>query len=126
VMDPRVAENGVTTEDLESQYALGIEIIAAIQDTRNTIDRLNRAMAMVADGSDIQGQLKEIEAALVTDRTISSYPRPMLADQLSYLYSNSQRADQRPAEHMRVRLAQLVEELKHHETRLEQLLRTIT
>ena len=126
VMDPRVAADGVTQEDLEAQFELGLEIIAAIEDAGSTIERLNEALQRVAEGSDVESELREIEAALVTDRSISSYPQPMLADQLSYLYSNSQRADQRPAEDMHTRLAEIVEELELQKTRLERLLRTIT
>ena len=127
VMDPRVAAEGVTTQaDLEAQFALGLEIVAAIEDVDGTIDRLDDALERVQEGSEVESALREIEAALVTDRSVSSYPQPMLADQLSYLYSNSQRADQRPAADMYARLEELVAELESHKERLQRLLRTIT
>ena len=125
-IDPRVAADGVTIEDLEAQFQLGLGIIQAIEDADRTIERVNGALERVAEGSDVEAELREIHAALVTDRTISSYPRPMLADQLSYLYGNSQRADQRPAADMHSRLTELVEELENHKAQLERLLRTIT
>ena len=50
----------------------------------------------------------------------------MLADQLSYLYGNTQSADQKPAVDMYGRLEVLVSELEQHKQRLERLMRTIT
>ncbi len=125
LMGPRVAADGVTQADLQAQFDLGLETIAAIEDASATIERLEGAMARVAEGSNVEDQLKEIEAALVTDRTISSYPQPMLADQLSYLYGNTQSADQKPAVDMYGRLEVLVTELERHKQRLERLMRTI-
>ena len=126
LIDPRVAADGVTQADLQAQFELGLEIMAAIEDASGTIERLEGAMARVAEGSGVEDQLKEIKAALVTDGTISSYPQPMLADQLSYLYGNTQRADQKPAVDMYGRLEVLVTELEQHKQRLERLMRTIT
>ena len=125
LIDPRVAADGVTQADLQAQFDLGLDIVAAIEDASGTIERLEGAMARVAEGSSVEEQLKEIAAALVTDRTISSYPQPMLADQLSYLYSNSQSADQTPAADMYERLEVLVTELEQHKRRLERLMRAI-
>ena len=74
----------------------------------------------------MESQLKEIERALLTDRTITSYPQPMLRDQLNYLNSNSQRADQEPAADMYERLDVLVTELEQHKERLQRLIRMVT
>ena len=70
--------------------------------------------------------LEEIRDALVTDRSISSYPQPMLADQFNYLYGNTQRADQKPAVDMYERLDDLKGQLEAHKERLQRLIRTIT
>ena len=82
-------------------------------------------MRRVSEGSDVEAQLKEIAAALVTDRSISSYPQPMLRDQLNYLSGNSQRADQKPGEDMYERLELLVAELEAHKVRLQRLIRLV-
>lgn len=126
MMDPRVAADGVTIADLQAQFDLGIEIRDAIEDADATIERLENAMERAAEGSDVRGQLEEIEDALVTDRSISSYPQPMLRDQLSYLYGNSQRADQEPAADMYERLEVLVTELEEHKARLQRLSRMVS
>ena len=82
-------------------------------------------MRRVSEGSDVEAQLKEIADALVTDRSISSYPQPMLRDQLNYLSGNSQRADQKPGKDMYERLEVLVAELEAHKVRLQRLIRLV-
>jgi hypothetical protein len=126
MMDPRVAADGVTIVDLQAQFDLGIRIRAAIEDADATIERLQGAQTRVAEGSDVETELKEIERALLTDRTITSYPQPMLRDQLNYLNSNSQRADQKPAADMYERFEVLVTELEQHKQRLQRLIRMVT
>jgi photosystem II stability/assembly factor-like uncharacterized protein len=126
LIDPRVVADGVTLADLRAQFDLGVEIRDAIEDAGQTIEKVGGAMERAADGSDVEAQLREIQSALVTDRSITSYPQPMLADQLSYLYGNTQRADQKPGVDMYERLEQLKTELEAHKSRLERLMRTIT
>jgi photosystem II stability/assembly factor-like uncharacterized protein len=126
MMDPRVAADGVTLADLRAQYDLGLEIRSAIEDTDATIERLRGAQARVAEGTDVERDLKEIERALLTDRSITSYPQPMLRDQLNYLNGNTQRADQKPGADMYERLEVLVTELEAHKERLQRLIRMVT
>ena len=125
LMDPRVAADGVTVADLQAQFELGIEIRTAIEDADATIERLEGAMQSAAEGSDVAEQLQEIKSALVTDGTISSYPQPMLRDQLDYLSDNSQQADQKPGEDMYERLEVLIAELEAHKARLQRLIRVV-
>jgi photosystem II stability/assembly factor-like uncharacterized protein len=125
LIDPRVAEDGVTVADIQEQFLLSLQILAAMGDASATIERLEEAMQIAAEGGDIRAQLEEIQTALVTDRTISSYPQPMLADQLQYLYSMLQSADQKPGRDAYERLDVLKAELETHKSRLERLLRTI-
>ena len=124
-IDPRVAQDGVTVADIVEQYELSLQILAAMADASATIEKVEGAMERAAQGSDIRGELAEIEAALVTDRTITSYPQPMLADQIQYLYSMLQSADQKPGKDAYERLDTLRTELEQHKARLERLLRTI-
>lgn len=124
-LDPRVVEDGVTIADLEEQFDLALEILAAMNDARATIARVEGAMEAAAQGGDIRVQLEEIQRALVTDRSISSYPQPMLADQFQYLYGNMVRGEQKPSGEMYNRLETLKTELEAHKARLERVLRTI-
>lgn len=125
-IDPRVAEDGVTIADLQEQFDLSLQILAAMGDVSTTIERVQSAMEQAASGGNVAGQLEEIQAALVTDQTISSYPQPMLQAQMQYLYSGLQRADQKPGRDSYERLETLQVELEAHKARLERLLRTIT
>jgi photosystem II stability/assembly factor-like uncharacterized protein len=126
LVDPRVAADGVTLADMQAQFDLGMEILAAIADADETIERLENAQERAAEGSNVAKELKEIERALLTDQTISSYPQPMLRDQMNYLYSNSQSADQEPGADMYTRLEELVTELEQHKERLQRLIRMVT
>jgi len=126
LIDPRVAADGVTVADLQEQFDLAIEIRSAIEDADQTIERLRGVQERVSEGTDVERQLEEIERALLTDDSISSYPQPMLRDQLNYLYRNSTAADQEPAEDMYERLDALVTELEQHRDRLERLSRMVT
>jgi hypothetical protein len=126
LMDPRVEADGVTIADLQAQFDLGIQVRTAIEDADATIERLRGAQERVAEGTDVERELKEIEQALVTDQTITSYPQPMLRDQMNYLYRNSQGSDQEPAADMYQRLDVLVTELEEHKERLQRLIRMVT
>jgi hypothetical protein len=126
LMDPRSEIDGITLEDIQAQYDLGIQVRAAIEDADATIDRLSGAMERASKGGDVEKQLKEIEDALVTDRSITSYPQPMLRDQFQYLYGNSIGVDQRPAVDMYDRLDFLKAELEEHKQKLETLMRSVT
>ncbi|NNF14566.1 MAG: hypothetical protein HKN72_15165, partial [Gemmatimonadetes bacterium] len=126
LMDPRVAADGVTVADLQEQFDLALEIQAAIEDADQTIERLRGVQERVSEGTDVERQLKEIERALLTDDSISSYPQPMLRDQFNYLYRNSISADQEPAVDMYDRLEALVTELEEHKSQLERLSRMVT
>ena len=67
---------------------------------------------------DEKGALVAIKDELVTAPI--RYSQPMLVDQLSYLYENLQRADQRPSRDAIDRWGKLNEELQSLLSRLEQ------
>jgi photosystem II stability/assembly factor-like uncharacterized protein len=124
-IDPRVAADGVTVADLQAQFDLALRILAAMSDANATITKVDGAIQKAAAGSNVRGQLEEIQRALVTDPNENSYPQPMLADQFQYLYSNMVGVEQKPSGEMTKRLETLKAELEAHKARLEQLLRTI-
>ncbi|MFQ5537168.1 MAG: hypothetical protein ACE5GJ_06915 [Gemmatimonadota bacterium] len=121
LMDPRVEADGVTVADLEAQFTLVQELGATLGEARRLARRVEMALNETEEGSESYEALKEIQAAVVTDRTISSYPQPMLLDQLQYLYGNANRADQKPGRDMYTRLRELREELGRYEERLKGL-----
>jgi len=101
MIDPRVAEDGVTQADLQGQFDISMEILGLMTRAQGVVTRLEMAMERLRGEGGQEARralaaLEEIHAALVTDRSISSYPQPMLLDQIQYLYSMLQTADQKP------------------------------
>lgn len=124
-LDPRLVADGVTVAHLQAQYDLALEILAAMADTRETIVRVEQAIQRAPRGAGVRAELEGIQRALVTDRSVSSYPQPMLADQFSYLYNNMVGADQEPSGEMVKRLEVLKAELEAHKAHLERILRIV-
>ncbi len=90
-MDPRVTAEGITAQDVTDQYVLALEVGDALGEARAAASELER----VGDETPLGGRLAEIHRAMVTEDR-QDYPTPMLIDQLSYLYSNLNSADQPP------------------------------
>jgi len=94
LIDPRVAEDGVTQEDLEEQFALALSVRDALKDARAALVRLRSLRASLPAGAgEARRTLDTLEAQLQT--ADGPYPQPMLIDQLQYLASMIDRADQR-------------------------------
>lgn len=111
--DPRVLEDGLTPENFKSQVSLALK-------TRDLMSRANLAAAHIKkinkDGSHT-AKLTELEKKLITAE--GRYPQPMLQNQIGYLYSMLDRADQIPGrdaveryEELSVQLNNLIKKLK--------------
>ncbi|HJO38973.1 MAG: hypothetical protein QGF21_02240 [Vicinamibacterales bacterium] len=119
--DPRVVDEGaVTPGNIETQVALSLEVRDALSDARLAAAKLDEARDGSAD--DVRAALEEIREALVT--APRRYSRPVLIDQLGYLYGNLTRADQQPGQDAISRYQELNSLLSDHIGRLEQLLQT--
>ena len=105
-MDPRIEADGVTQEDLIAQEVFSMEVLRTRDRARETLAKLDSLMEL--ESSD--GRLAQIRAQLATEQGIS-YPRPMLIDQISYLYGFTSQGDHRPGQDAYTRLAQLQDEL---------------
>lgn len=133
--DPRVVADGVTNEVMAEQFALAVEVRDVLSEARRTTDRLSNARrdleAAQASGRQEQIQavlqeLQEIERALLQERGVT-YPQPMIVEQLEYLYSMLNRADQKPGRDAYIRLEQLEAQLEEQIQRLERVLaRTVS
>lgn len=118
-MDPRVAADAVTLADLVEQRDLNLKIRDAVSDARRAASRIQEARDRLAKSGEQGGgqearnrqdadrRLAGLQAKLVTDPNISSYPQPMLIDQLQYLYGMTTNADQRPGRDASERYAEL-------------------
>jgi len=131
-MDPRLSEDGITQADLEEQLAFNLRMVDVITEARGALQDLERAREQVGEAAELGGsaeqraraaldELARIEEAMITSDE-GSYQRPMLMDQLQYLYSMTSRADQRPGQDAYVRLEQLESELQEHIRVLERIL----
>ena len=131
-MDPRLSEDGITLADLEAQLAFNLRMVDVITEARGALRDLERAKEQMDEATELGGsaeerardalqQLAEIEEDMVTSDE-GSYQRPMLLDQLQYLYSMTSRADQRPGQDAYERLEQLETRLQEHIRVLERIL----
>jgi len=95
--DPRIKQSGVTTQDLSEQEKLALQVR----------DLLSSARRLAEEKS--SDKSSESYRMLVTDD--GPYPQPMLVDQIQYLASMIDQADQLPGKDAYDRFKELKEEL---------------
>jgi len=121
-IDPRVAADGVTQEDLAAQLALSLQVL----ELQGSADSVLAVIRGVRSGSGraagTQSELAALERELVTTPGIA-YPQPMLLDQIQYLSAMLSRADQPPGAEAYTRYQELVEWLGRITNRLDALRR---
>ncbi len=133
LIDPRVAADGVTQEDLEAQLALNLRIRDAIGEARKAAQRIAEVSEALAKRFDATTDANVTDRARRLDRRLDAlkdrlvtaedrYPQPMLIDQLQYLYGMTNGADQRPGADAYARLDELSAELSECTTELTSLL----
>jgi hypothetical protein len=120
--DPRVVADGVAQQDFVDQLALSIQVRDALSEARMAAYRVDKARDDLRRGVAVEERLAELLAKLETAETYT-YPTPMLIDQLSYLYSNLDRADQEPGTDSYERYTELDALLKEYIAELERILR---
>lgn len=98
LMDPRASDAGLSLEDMRQQVVLQNKIMTLLENARryedNLIHEINK-LEKVATPDLVQiSKLKEKLGLLKTKE--GTYMKPMLLDQISYLYSILNKADQPP------------------------------
>ncbi|UCF41372.1 MAG: hypothetical protein JSW43_03310, partial [Gemmatimonadota bacterium] len=128
-IDPRVAEDGVTQEQLQEQLAFNLEVRDALSLARKAAVRvdsllagIDQAAAEAGDAAAAPQELDRLRAALVTHAV--RYSQPMLIDQLEYLLDMTTRADQQPGRDAYARYDQLRGELAAIEEALDRIERS--
>lgn len=137
-IDPRVAADGVTVADLREQFDLNTRISDGISELRQAVLRirevrshLNSAAAhsessadIVAQAKSIRLKLTKIEQALVQTGIgkVGAQLKPMLNRQLTYLYSMTTVADQKPGHDAGRRLEDIEKIIAPHLSDLQDLL----
>ena len=118
-LDPRVvAEGHVSSEDIVAQVELGLKARDALSRARLASARLDGALTSATGAT--KTALEELKQELVT--APRRYSQPMLIDQLSYLYANLDRADQRPGVDALERYQSLKHQLDEQVAKLDELL----
>jgi photosystem II stability/assembly factor-like uncharacterized protein len=123
-IDPRNAADGVTRADLVEQHNLGIRV-------RDMVSEVNQLVARVRDGrrrlsaaggtaADTLRMLEALEARLVTPPV--RYSKPELQAHITYLYSLTNQADQKPGRDVVERAAVLRRELDAAQAEARRLL----
>jgi len=119
-IDPRVAADGVTPEDLEAQLQLNVQILALQQRADSVLAVIRRLAAAAGVPRERKDVLAALEREMATAQGIA-YPQPMLLDQIRYLYAMLSRADQPPGGDAFERYEELREQLAGITARLDAL-----
>ncbi len=119
LMDPRVVAEGTGVETVRRQVELALQVRDALSEARLAAHRIG--LAREDRGGSLSAEVEAVERDLVTAPV--RYSRPMLVDQLQYLYGNLTRADQEPGQDAVRRYEQLNTALEEHIRTLERLLR---
>jgi hypothetical protein len=119
-MDPRVEEDGVSQSDLVAQQSLSLQIRDTLSLARMAAERIRKAREPQKLNRKKDERLAAIYSKLVTAKII--YPQPMLIDQLQYLFSMLNRADQKPGRDAYLRLDDLNKELSGYISEIDEIL----
>jgi len=135
LIDPRVAAEGITHEDLVEQYRFNVaarETQAEAQAVAEGVAELEKevAEARADTGGSSNRELEEISEELAAldaglNNAEGSYPRPVLLSQLNYLIGMTSRADQAPGQDAYDRHAELMGEVEAAANELAALRRRV-
>jgi hypothetical protein len=104
-----VEADGTTPDALRAQEQFGLALRDAIADARATVLQIDTLAAHTEDDATYD-RLADLRSTLVT-RPDGSYPKPVLIDQMEYLYFMVTRADQPIGADAKSRLRTLRERL---------------
>lgn len=120
--DPRVTESGVSQADLEEQETLALELVKLqevssqlAQEISQRKKELNKMMKESTNVDQKQRYQKEHDKLSTQEKQLVThqgrYPQPMLIDQINYLSSMINRADQKPGKDAHDRFKELKSKL---------------
>ena len=113
IPDPRVLESGVSMDDLIAQEKLALQIVDLMTEAnelREILKRKRKAYLAKKKLSKADKEMEEIWEALMTKD--GTYQKPMLKDQISYLYYITTAADQMPGKDVYDRFKELKIQLR--------------
>lgn len=115
--DPRVLAQGVTSEHIDAQVKLELQIVQLQSTARQLAEQLRTERDKLEGNTARAQQIEAALAALVMGKGI--YMQPMLIDQISYLGYMMRGADQLPGEDAVQRFDELANELEQIRARVQ-------
>lgn len=124
VEDPRVLKDGVTLEDLKAQFAHNMRVRDLVSDANKTAARLRSAQQRLrgATGADAERLAKLNELAKKMFTPSERYSKPELMTHITYLYTVTNTADQKPGRDVIDRAVVLRKELEQRKKELDAIL----
>jgi photosystem II stability/assembly factor-like uncharacterized protein len=120
LIDPRVAEDGITQADLVAQESLSLKVRDRMSMANGLVERIRKARESEGINRKNKQSLTVLYEKLVT--ASGPYPQPMFVDQLSYLFSMLNQADQKPGRDAYVRFDELNQELSAYMAEVDKIL----
>jgi photosystem II stability/assembly factor-like uncharacterized protein len=124
VEDPRILRDGITLADLQEQFNHNMHVRDLVSDANKTVARLRAAQQKLKGATGAQAdELAKLNA--LADELITSpirYSEPKLLTHITYLYSMTNGADQRPGKDAVDRLRVLRTRLDEKKKELDKIL----
>jgi hypothetical protein len=113
IMDPRVAEEGISEADIEKQLAMQMKVIDLLNEAGKLKEDLEAKAESLSGKRGTKDELEEVNSILnQLKNDEGAYPQEMLLSQIYYLYNMLNGADQLPGRDALVRYDELVAELE--------------
>ena len=116
--DPRVTKDGITQNDFVEQLSLSLQVRDLMSNARQTVEQIRIASSSADRGAG--EKLTTLRSKFLT--ASGRYQTPMLVDQISYLNSMLNRADQKPGRDAYERFDELNGLLSDYLNELRQIL----
>lgn len=116
LIDPRVEQAGITIETLKEQEELSLKTWALQEEAKQAANRVEKYLK---ENPESDENIKGLQSALTT--TKGRYRKPMLVDQIKYLYNMISRADQKPSADAYSRYDELKKQVKSILKKVESL-----
>ncbi len=124
VEDPRILRDGITLEDLKAQFNHNMAVRELVSDANKTVARLRQAQQKLKGATGAQldqlTKLNELAAKIIT--TPIRYSEPKLLTHITYLYSMTNGADQKPGKDAVDRLKVLRTDLEARKKELDRII----
>ena len=124
VEDPRILRDGITLEDLRAQFNHNMAVRDLVSDANKTVARLRAAQQKLRGATGAQldqlTKLNELAAKIITSPI--RYSEPKLLTHITYLYSMTNGADQKPGKDAVDRLKVLRTDLEARKKELDRII----